>query len=46
MTVLTTSEVIYFFVNRVGTFNFWGAGYGSFVFKKKEKRQQKRFSES
>ena len=42
--VVLTSEII-FFINRVGTFNFLGAGYGSFSLKKKDKNK-KRFSAS
>ena len=38
--VVLTSEIIFFFINRVGTFNFLGAGYGSFSLKKKTKTKK------
>ena len=41
--LLTSSEVIFIFINRVGTFNFWGRGR---LIKKKNKNKTKEFSAS
>jgi len=41
--MLTSSEVIYIFINRVGTFNFWRRGR---VIKKKQNQKKKKFSAS